>query len=116
MSELENATTTTTEVVTQGANTQDIPAVQKLTAEQLESMTKEDLDKFINDVEGTAQAIIQEAKQALVSKENEVKEGLVTWDVQFRQNQGISIQVAVIGAAFVLFEVLSAIDCLLGVK
>jgi hypothetical protein len=113
---LENATTTTTEVIDQGAATQDVPVVQKLTAKQYEAMTKEDLAKFINDAEGTAQAIIQEAKQALVAKEEEVKEEVVTWADQFRQKQGVSIQVAVIGAAFILFEVLPAIGRLLGVK
>lgn len=117
MSESENVTTTATEVMTQKVTTLDAPLViYKLTAEQLTTMTEEELTKFISNVEGIVQVIINDAKQALIAKEKEVKEELVTWDVQFRQNQGISIQVALVGAVFILFEFLSEIGRLLGVK
>ena len=46
--------------------------LQKLTAEQLEAMTKEDLKKFIADAEATAAAVIDEAKQALLAKEQQL--------------------------------------------
>lgn len=87
-------------------------AVTIPTPEELKNMTKEDLEKLKQDI-SQLPTVIEEAIAEKVKEEaGEVK----TWAENFREKNGISVWVALVGGAFIVFEVIPAILRGLGVK
>lgn len=89
--------------------------IKKPTAEELAAMTKEDLDKLKADIQAAAQAAVEEVEQAIVDKEQNVEETVESWTENFRSQHGISWQVALIGGAFVVWQVGAVVARALGV-
>lgn len=72
------------------------------TAEELADMSKEDVQKLEADLEAATAAALASAKRVLVAKVNELKAEEITWAQSFRTKHGVSLQVAVLGAALLL--------------
>ncbi len=91
-------------------NTVSIP-----TLDQLRNMAKEDLLKLKQDVSQLPTAIEVAIAEKLKEEAKEVETEVKTWAQKFREKNGVSVQVAVVGAVFIIFEVVPTILRLLGV-